>query len=856
MSGYIGKLSGSASKQRKTAPSSPGSQASSPRLSFDDVIQSPESQTDPGLVEDPSPPPPREGVATRGSSRGSAPLVETVEEAPNEEEEEEKSASERDGDLSEPSSAGESIPGVSRPVETVDLVDLQGRDKCRQICFGTLSDGSKARLCCGRTVAECNQHAKNRVEGTGRGRQMWCVRVIAARGLTVHGLGSESRCTQAEHDELRAAEREEMRTIARELEEQDDSDEEEPRAPVLGRDAAHRSVPVVNFAGRADTFRTPPRFPSPPRGDFEEEMPPEVAREIAKVVQQELAKNASATARGAGVALADAAPPRAPAPEVLDAPVRGRDAARRSVPVVNSAGRAETFSTPPRVHSPLRGELEDMPPEIRRGIAKVVQTEIAKNASAALRTGVSSADAAPPRAPAPEVLDVEDDSLAEERAPRKIAKAKRHVKVKPALEWLGLIDPRGDRVIRQEARGGATLERGWRLKKYFKDRSTARLWLSPSGISDSDPSSSSSSSASESSSSSSSSATNPKRSSKKKKKKKKEKKLSSYRGTDSSTGDDKRIHGFEVSGIDIDKALAPAGLSTKDGSSIVEAALDVAASPGVFSATHSQLHDEVQGVTEAATTMLATLAGKRAQLHDTQWKTQRKNSLGSVKKASDLFTLLEAVEEASAPAFEQQDSRIRSFLYQRKFDEDAVTDYLEHGLLPTIIRRSHDYFVALLNRIRGLYHKNNDTWDEGPAKAMLDHHTKGLANVRAFSIDYRTLILKVHVHLREAASKKFFHTAMSEVLWTRMARLESPHDVQPPPSAGDPKCSHCRSKEIHAHLGLLPARNHCPFLGLRVNSLSLKKALKQSGEVLSTHPGVEAAKASITEIVRLLLASP
>ena len=48
------------------------------------------------------------------------------------------------------------------------------------------------------------------------------------------------------------------------------------------------------------------------------------------------------------------------------------------------------------------------------------------------------------------------------------------------------------------------------------------------------------------------------------------------------------------------KALALAGLSTKDRASLMETVVDVVASPGVFSAAHSQAHDEVQGVREAA----------------------------------------------------------------------------------------------------------------------------------------------------------------------------------------------------------------------------------------------------------------
>jgi hypothetical protein len=51
---------------------------------------------------------------------------------------------------------------------------------------------------------------------------------------------------------------------------------------------------------------------------------------------------------------------------------------------------------------------------------------------------------------------------------------------------------------------------------------------------------------------------------------------------------------------------------------------------------------------------------------------------------------------------------------------------------------------------------------------------------------------------------------------------------------------------------LLPARTNCPFASLKHNSVGLRKAVKQSVEVLATHPEVEAAKLSIAEIVRLL----
>jgi hypothetical protein len=110
--------------------------------------------------------------------------------------------------------------------------------------------------------------------------------------------------------------------------------------------------------------------------------------------------------------------------------------------------------------------------------------------------------------------------------------------------------------------------------------------------------------------------------------------------------------------------------------------------------------------------------------------------------------------------------------------------------------------------------------------------------------------------LREASAKKFYHASVSEAFWSCVAGLEAPCNPHLPP-AGEPRCSHCRSKEIHSCLGLVPSRGHCPFAGLKINSSALKKALKQqSVDLLAAHPDLEAAKASIAEFARLALATP
>jgi hypothetical protein len=62
--------------------------------------------------------------------------------------------------------------------------------------------------------------------------------------------------------------------------------------------------------------------------------------------------------------------------------------------------------------------------------------------------------------------------------------------------------------------------------------------------------------------------------------------------------------------------------------------------------------------------------------------------------------------------------------------------------------------------------------------------------------------------------------------------LEAPHDGPAAPPVGEPHCSHCRKREIHAYLDLLPVKIHCPFATLKMNTVALKKAIKQAVQEL------------------------
>jgi hypothetical protein len=769
-------------------------EATSPALTFEEVARSP--GTDSLEVPRPSPEPPGPTIRSSRKPPRKSQVVGSM--SDDEEEEDLRSASERDGDMTDASSAGESIPGENRRIDTTDLVDLCGSDKCRVIYMGTSPGGGpKIRLVCGRTISKCNQHAKKRLASKKgqHGPPRWYVHSKASQGETLHGRCGENSYTHAEYRAMLEEETAEIAQVVQEMEEAS-STEDGSHDGNTAADQPLGSLPVVNFGG-ATTFQTPPRS------------------------------------------------------------------------VLRESSRRLPLSQETRGNTPADFDLPDA---VAAQIAQAVQDGIAQNTAAtALKTAPRSArnnrSSPSPRNPPP-VVTIEDTSEEEEDGEdedeyafsdqdRRVSKPKKHgaPSRRDGPEWVGLLTPRGERVIRKEAKDGkTTLSKGWKLKNYFSNKKEARVWLnSKENPSDSEPSSSDSEgTVSDSSSGPDRVSKLAKRTQRKRKKKKDQERASSYRGSDPSTEDSKRIHGLEIDDPEIDKLLAPEDLKRSDRGAFIEAAVDVTALPGMFSTGSQTTYDEVQGVTEAATSMLATMSGKRAQLHDTQWKTMRKNTLGTITKQKQFFSLIETIEDSSEPAFEQQDSKIRLLMYRRKYDADMITDYLEHGLLPTISRQTYAYFMGLLNAIRQLYYTNL-VWEGGPAKAMLDFHAKGLGNIRAFSPDYRTFTLKVYAFLQDTAKKGYFHAKMSQPLWDRVAQLELSGEAHPPskPStdkADSPRCSHCKNRDLHNLLGLQHSKTLCPVLDL--TGTHLRAAIKEALTAFKNNP--ESNKADLVdEILKL-----
>jgi hypothetical protein len=365
----------------------------------------------------------------------------------------------------------------------------------------------------------------------------------------------------------------------------------------------------------------------------------------------------------------------------------------------------------------------------------------------------------------------------------------------------------------------------------------------------SQPSSSSSSDSSDSDSNSTDSSSNEARhrrhgrkkkaSRKAKRKSKGQQEEKKFFGNDPSVGNRKRVHDLPINGKEIDKAAGPPDMRSKDSAELWNAAVDVTALPGMFinigSGGGDNIDDEAQRTTEMAATLIATVIGKRAQIHDSLWKTQKRHSLGQVKSREGLFKFVKSVAKSEESAFEQQENALQVFMLPRHYDETAICEYVQNGFLPRLTAATFRCYSNLLSTVRQLAFDHAAFWDKGPAKAMLDFHSGRLLTIRQNSLTRKALILQTYTYLRDANSKGFYHESMTESLWDRLSDLSSVTGGRNGGNNGggngdtngggggisgggdaskNPKCSHCRNPRMHELMQVRPSKQVCPLKDL------------------------------------------
>jgi hypothetical protein len=411
-----------------------------------------------------------------------------------------------------------------------------------------------------------------------------------------------------------------------------------------------------------------------------------------------------------------------------------------------------------------------------------------------------------------------------------------------------------------------------KAKEERKGRSRKKHHRAPSPPSSSSSSSEDSSDSSSSDSSSQESRRRKQRSSKKKKKTnrhprkgRKSRRQTNFLGNDPSVGNRKKVHDLPVNGKGIDKAAGPLDMRSKDSGELWNAAVDVTALPGMFmnigSSGGGELYDEAQRTTEMAATLISTVIGKRAQIHDSLWKTLKRHAMGQVKTMEGLFKFVKCVSKSERPAFEQQENALQVFMLPRNYDEDTTNEYTQNGFLPRLTGASFRHYMSLLSMVRQLAYDHPAFWERGPAKSMLDFHSDKLLQIRQNALTRKALILQTYTYLRDANAKSFYHESMTESLWDRLATLQvSPVGAGAGGGGGGgsggggggggggakPRCSHCRSIKVHDLLRIRPTKQCCPLKDLA--SKKAREIAKKAIEAWQRDPSVPFA--SIIEFTK------
>lgn len=391
-----------------------------------------------------------------------------------------------------------------------------------------------------------------------------------------------------------------------------------------------------------------------------------------------------------------------------------------------------------------------------------------------------------------------------------------------------------------------------------------RASSSESSGSDSDSSTSSSETSSSNSSNSTLSSSDKKaarrRRRRRKKGKKKKKKTSSTPrivglfSKDESTGDSKKAFGMEINGNDLQKALCPEGMSSKERQTLAGHMVDVTAMPGTYhknSSEEASEYDKLSLIMDGMLAMHTAASGGAGIVSDKQWKQRSKLTLTTVKSLQDLVKVSTDTKTAESHIFEQQQSSISQFLRTCGFKTAEVQQFLCTGLFMRVVNDTNARYQKFLTL--AMQSGVQDGYNGQLAQSMIEYHTKNLLQIRLFSPSYYQLLVQTYVYLRDAEEKKFADATMYQPLLQDILRrtneLTTAEPAPSPTPRADNNCTYCQSRGLHASLGVGINASHCPFKG-KISQTKARSAAKKLLKKFNDETGVDkkaAVAAAIAE---------
>jgi hypothetical protein len=192
---------------------------------------------------------------------------------------------------------------------------------------------------------------------------------------------------------------------------------------------------------------------------------------------------------------------------------------------------------------------------------------------------------------------------------------------------------------------------------------------------------------------------------------------------------------------EIDKAIAPPGMNQGDRVNPYNAAVDVPSISGGWMLKSgdlehkAELHSETQRMADMTATLLASTTKdlNRVEIRDTTFNSVTRHSMGKVSTRQDCMEFAAEILDCKEESFRQQDDLLELFMTHRGFDEREIDEYIQTGLLGHLIHVTFDNYNALACTIRQLA-LDFPRWEAGPAKAMLEYHSRKLLMIRKMSV--------------------------------------------------------------------------------------------------------------------------
>lgn len=230
--------------------------------------------------------------------------------------------------------------------------------------------------------------------------------------------------------------------------------------------------------------------------------------------------------------------------------------------------------------------------------------------------------------------------------------------------------------------------------------------------------------------------------------------------------------------------LCPKGMTDAMRTQVAEAGLDVASLPGKYRSSSviemEDIHQEMaNSLGQAMEIVRDQQDSQRAR--DRMYSTDRRNALSYIKNQEQLLTFQEELEESSEEAIYSSENQMKSVLMDLAVTEEVCDYFITSSHFPNIIRKTLEYYKALVDHIvilsnkYGFVHANVD----------LDHYARKLAIRRKGSQSRLEVLLKVYCDLRDGHRNKFIDSKLQQKK-NGFLYLQATSTAPTPKAAGNP----------------------------------------------------------------------